>query len=80
MQPSVLLLDPVRNLVLVCWMDLQTPIVKRPGGLRYDRMDVEERERQLTGTRPKTMAVALGGFLPVCAGRTLPSGGSEPSP
>ena len=66
MQPSVLLLDPVWNLVLVCWMDLQTPIVKRPGGLRYDRMDVEERERQLTGTRPKTMAVALGGFPSLC--------------
>ena len=26
MQPSVLLLDPVWNLVLVCWMDLQTII------------------------------------------------------
>ena len=44
---------------------------KRPGGLRYDRMDVEERERQLTGTRPKTMAVALGGFSRF-VGRTLP--------
>jgi hypothetical protein len=28
-------------------------------------VDVEERERQLTGTRPKTMAVTLGGFLPI---------------
>ena len=42
-------------------------------------MDVEERERQSTVTRPKTMAVLKVGFSRF-AGRTLPSGGSEPSP
>ncbi len=40
---------------------------------------VEERERQSTVTRPKTMAVLKVGFSRF-AGRTLPSGGSEPSP
>ena len=79
MQPGALLPDPVWNLVLVCWMDLQTLIIKRPGGIRLDEMDVEERERQLTVTRPKTMAVLKVGFSRF-AGRTLPSGGSEPSP
>ena len=57
MRPGVLLPVPVWNLVLVCWMELQTLIIKRPGGIRLGGMDVEERERQLTGTRPKTMAV-----------------------
>ena len=50
MWPSVLLLDPVWNLALVCWMDLQTII-----NHLSDEMSVEEREGQLTGTRPKTM-------------------------
>lgn len=71
MQSGALLPDPVWNLVLVCWMDLQT--------LTTRGMDVEERERQSTVTRPKTMAVLKVGFSRF-AGRTLPSGGSEPSP
>lgn len=58
MRPGVLLPDPVWNLVLVCWMDLQT--LTYPG-----EIDVEERERQLTVTRPKTMAVLKVGFFPV---------------
>lgn len=50
MRPGVLLPDPAWNLVLVCWMDLQT--LTYPG-----EMDVEERERQPRTARPKTMAV-----------------------
>ena len=50
MRPGVLLPDPVWNLALVCWMDLQTII-----NHLSDEMSVEEREGQLTGTRPKTM-------------------------
>lgn len=45
---------------------------ERPGGLRYGRMDVEERERQLTGTRPKTMAVVLAGFSRFSPGELCP--------
>ena len=59
MRPGVLLPDPVWNLVLVCWMDLQTLISKRPGGMQVDEIDVEERERQPRTARPKTMAVRL---------------------
>lgn len=47
MRPGVLLPDPVWNLALVCWMDLQT--------ITVGEMGVEGREGQLTGTRPKTM-------------------------
>ena len=56
-QSGVLLPDPVWNLVLVCWMDLQT--------LTTREMDVEERERQPKTARPKTMAVFVSWFFPV---------------
>ena len=56
-QSGVLLPDPVWNLVLVCWMDLQT--------LTTREMDVEERERQPKTARPKTMAVFESWFFPV---------------
>ena len=68
MQSGVLLPDPVWNLALVRWMDLRT--------LPAWEMGVEERERQPTTTRPKTMN---GWFLPVCAGRTLPSPNLNPA-
>jgi hypothetical protein len=71
MSPGVLLPDPVWNLVLICWMDLQM--------LTICEMDVEERERQLTVTRPKTMTVLKVGFSRF-AGRTLPSRTLKPSP
>ena len=54
MQPSVLLLDPVWNLILVRWMDLRT--------ITFCEMDVEERERQPSGPIPKTMMVRFFPF------------------
>jgi hypothetical protein len=64
MRPGVLLPVPEWNLALVCWMELQT--------FASSEMGVEERERQLTGTRPKTMAVALGGFSRFAPGELCP--------
>lgn len=70
MQSGVLLPDPVRNLVLVCWMDLQT--------LTTREMDVEERERQPYYTaRPKTVAIRL--VFPVSTGELCSPTGLSPS-
>jgi hypothetical protein len=70
MRPGVLLPDPVWNLVLVCWMDLQT--------LTTREMDVEERERQPYYTaRPKTVAIRL--VFPVSTGELCPPAGLSPS-
>ena len=48
MRPSVLLLDPVRNLNVVGWMDLPTITLR-------GEIVIEEREGQPRTTRPKTM-------------------------
>lgn len=76
MQPGVLLPDPFGASVQSVGMDLPTPILKRPCGMRVDRNTVEERKGQRTVLIPKTMIVGFSRFF----GRTLPSGAIKPSP